>query len=234
MTFRPLLILPLALVAGCSQSMKEIGKEPTMTQVGATIDPEVMAAYNYPKRPAPALTRYSLWDDKQSRLFTDARALNVGDILTVEISINDKARFKNESERSRDASRSLGLSGSYSVGGAGSSAAAEGQIGSGTSTTGGGQTERSENIRLLVAAVVTQVLSNGNLRIRGTQEVRVNAELRILTIEGIVRPSDINPQNMISYERIAEARISYGGRGRISEVQQPPYGQQFLDQVLPF
>ncbi|CAN0655544.1 flagellar basal body L-ring protein FlgH [Nitratireductor aquimarinus] len=234
MTFRPLLILPLALVAGCSQSMKEIGKEPAMTQVGATIDPEVMAAYNYPKRPAPALTRYSLWDDKQSRLFTDARALNVGDILTVEISINDKARFKNESERSRDASRSLGLSGSYSVGGAGSSAAAEGQIGSGTSTTGGGQTERSENIRLLVAAVVTQVLSNGNLRIRGTQEVRVNAELRILTIEGIVRPSDINPQNMISYERIAEARISYGGRGRISEVQQPPYGQQFLDQVLPF
>ncbi|EIM74691.1 flagellar basal body L-ring protein [Nitratireductor aquibiodomus RA22] len=234
MTFRPVFLLPLAFVAGCSQSLKEIGKEPAMTQVGATIDPEVMAAYNYPKRPAPALTRYSLWDDKQSRLFTDPRALNVGDILTVEISINDKARFKNESERSRDAARSLGLSGSYSIGGAGSSAAAEGKIGSGTSTAGGGQTERSENIRLLVAAVVTQVMSNGNLRIRGTQEVRVNAELRILTIEGIVRPSDIDPQNMISYERIAEARISYGGRGRISEVQQPPYGQQFLDQVLPF
>ncbi|WP_367718167.1 flagellar basal body L-ring protein FlgH [Nitratireductor sp. GISD-1A_MAKvit] len=234
MTFRPLCLLPLIFIAGCSQSIKQIGKEPAMTQVGATIDPEVMAAYNYPKRPAPTLTRYSLWDDKQSRLFTDARALNVGDILTVEISINDKARFKNESERSRDASRSLGLSGSYGIGGAGSSAAAEGKIGSGTSTTGGGQTERSENIRLLVAAVVTQVLSNGNLRIRGTQEVRVNAELRILTIEGIVRPSDIDPENMVSYERIAEARISYGGRGRISEVQQPPYGQQFLDQVLPF
>ncbi|MCC5778980.1 flagellar basal body L-ring protein FlgH [Nitratireductor sp. B36] len=234
MTFRPVFLLPLAFVAGCSQSLKEIGKEPAMTQVGASIDPEVMAAYNYPKRPAPALTRYSLWDDKQSRLFTDPRALNVGDILTVEISINDKARFKNESERSRDVDRSLGLSGSYSIGGAGSSAALNGKIGSGTSTAGGGQTERSENIRLLVAAVVTQVMSNGNLRIRGTQEVRVNAELRILTIEGIVRPSDIDPQNMISYERIAEARISYGGRGRISEVQQPPYGQQFLDQVLPF
>ncbi len=234
MTTRPLLILPLLLVAGCSQSLKEINKEPSLSPVGASIDPEMMAAYNYPKRPAPVTSRYSLWDDRQSRLFTDPRALNVGDILTVEIYIDDKARLKNDSKRSRDASRNLGLSGSYSVGGAGSSAAAEGQIGSGTSTTGSGATERSENIRLRIAAVVTQVLSNGNLRIRGTQEVRVNAELRILTIEGIARPSDIGPENTISYERIAEARISYGGRGRLTEVQQPPYGQQFLDTVLPF
>ena len=97
-----------------------------------------------------------------------------------------------------------------------------------------GQTARSENLRLSVAAVVTDVLPNGNLIISGTQEVRVNAELRVLTIAGIVRPNDIGASNTISYERIAEARISYGGRGRLTEVQQPPYGHQILDQVLPF
>ena len=103
-----------------------------------------------------------------------------------------------------------------------------------TKTNADGATERSETIELNVAAVVTDVLPNGNLVIKGSQEVRVNYELRVLTIAGIVRPSDIGGQNTISYERIAEARISYGGRGRISEVQQPAYGQQILDNVLPF
>ena len=93
---------------------------------------------------------------------------------------------------------------------------------------------RSENIELSIAAVVTEVLPNGNLMITGSQEVRVNAELSILTIAGVVRPSDIGAQNTIPYDRIAEARVSYGGRGRLTEVQQPPYGQQVLDTVLPF
>ncbi|TIV07524.1 MAG: flagellar basal body L-ring protein, partial [Mesorhizobium sp.] len=97
-----------------------------------------------------------------------------------------------------------------------------------------GEIKRSEDIELNVAAVVTEVLPNGNLMIRGSQEVRVNYELRVLTIAGMVRPSDIGAENTIPYERIAEARISYGGRGRVSEVQQPAYGQQVLDQVLPF
>ena len=102
------------------------------------------------------------------------------------------------------------------------------------SAEGEGETKRSEDLELSIAAVVVEVLGNGNLVIQGSQEVRVNAELRILTIGGIVRPIDIGPQNTISYERIAEARISYGGRGRLTEVQQPPYGQQILDRVLPF
>ena len=110
----------------------------------------------------------------------------------------------------------------------------EGDISSDTDTQGTGATTRSENIELSVAAVVTEVLPNGNLMITGTQEVRVNAELRILTIAGVVRPEDIGAQNTIPYDRIAEARVSYGGRGRLTEVQQPPYGQQVLDNVLPF
>ncbi|WP_292388806.1 flagellar basal body L-ring protein FlgH, partial [Mesorhizobium sp.] len=105
---------------------------------------------------------------------------------------------------------------------------------SSTETNADGEINRSENLELNVAAVVTEVLPNGNLMIRGSQEVRVNYELRVLTIAGMVRPSDIGAENTIPYERIAEARISYGGRGRVSEVQQPAYGQQILDQVLPF
>jgi len=219
------------LLAGCTSSLNEVGVAPYMSPVGTGIEPSVIAARAYP---APPPKRFSLWSDRQSRLFTDPRALSVGDILTVAIQIEDKASFKNQSDRKRDVSRSLGLGGSVSSGGAGGSLDFEGGINSGTSTTGSGQTVRSESIRLLVAAVVTDVLPNGNLVIAGSQEVRVNAELRILTIAGIVRPSDIGAENTISYDRIAEARISYGGRGRLTEVQQPPYGQQILDAVLPF
>jgi flagellar L-ring protein precursor FlgH len=230
---RALLLASAAIVlAGCTSSLNEIGVAPYMSPVGTGIEPQVIAAREYPSAPPK---RFSLWSDKQSRLFTDPRALSIGDILTVAISINDKAQFKNQSDRKRDASRSLGLGGSFSTGGgAGGSLDVEGKVSSGTASTGSGATTRSESINLLIAAVVTDVLPNGNLMIVGSQEVRVNAELRILTIAGLVRPSDIGAENIISYDRIAEARISYGGRGRLTEVQQPPYGQQILDAVLPF
>ena len=84
-----------------------------------------------------------------------------------------------------------------------------------------------------VAAVVTDVLPNGNLIVSGSQEVRVNYELRVLNIAGIVRPRDISKDNTIAYNKIAEARISYGGRGRIMEVQQPAWGQQLFDRFKP-
>lgn len=229
---RALAIAAVAMpLAACGTDFSEIGRPPMMSPVGTGIEPAVVAGRAYQ---APRPKSFSLWSDRQSRLFTDPRALQVGDILTVAISINDKAQFKNQSDRKRDASRSLGLGGSFTAGGAGSSFDIGGELSSGTATTGSGATTRSESIKLMIAAVVTDVLPNGNLVIAGSQEVRVNAELRILTIAGIARPSDIGSQNTISYDRIAEARISYGGRGRITEVQQPGYGQQFLDAVLPF
>lgn len=234
MTRKALLAALLASLAGCASNVKDIGKEPEMSAVGSGIEDGSSTMYRYPEAPSAPTKRFSLWQDKQSRMFTDARALQPGDILTVKIEIDDRARFKNESERNRTSGRGLGLSANLEWDGAGTGGSADANVDSNSNFSGDGATARSEKLNLLVAAVVTEVLPNGNMMIRGSQEVRVNAELRILTIAGIVRPSDIGPENTIPYERIAEARISYGGRGRISEVQQPPYGQQFLDQVLPF
>lgn len=226
-------LAPALLAAGCaSNSFEELGVPPHLSEVGSGLQGSDMFLYSQPVKPWPR--QFSLWDDRQSRLFTDPRALSVGDILTVRISINDSARFKNESERNRKAKRNLGLGANLGWEDFSTSGALNADISSETDSTGSGATTRSENIDLQVAAVVTQVLPNGNLVISGSQEVRVNAELRVLTIGGIVRPHDIEGSNTISYERIAEARISYGGRGRLTEVQQPPYGQQFLDTALPF
>ncbi len=225
-------------LAGCASDpmkLREINQEPPLSKVGSgmTAAPVVASGYAQQQR-SQSLHQSSLWNDRQSHLFTDARALSIGDVMTVTIQINDKAKFSNESERSRTSGRDFGLGGKYAVNGAGGDANLGFDVGATSKSAGTGQTERSENLRLSVAAVVTEVLPNGNLIISGTQEVRVNAELRVLTITGIVRPQDIEASNTISYERIAEARISYGGRGRLSEVQQPAYGQQFLDKVLPF
>ena len=107
-------------------------------------------------------------------------------------------------------------------------------ISSTSESSGKGTIDRSEKIQLSVAAVVTDVLPNGNLVINGSQEVRVNFELRQLTVAGIARPTDITRTNMVSYDRLAEARISYGGRGRVSEVQQPSWGHQIYDTLRPF
>ncbi len=221
-------------LSGCGANLAEVGTPPAMSTVGSGVVPQERSASYYPKAPPQPTQRFSLWSDRQSQLFTDARAYGPGDVVTVLISINDRAKFSNESERSRTAARNLSLSGQYDGNGAGGSASAGFDIGSSSTHSGEGQTARSENLKLSIAAIVTDVLPNGNLIISGSQEVRVNAELRVLTIAGIVRPIDIQGSNTIPYERIAEARISYGGRGRLTEVQQPPYGQQILDQILPF
>lgn len=239
MTKRILASAAVLLLAGCSsQTIKEIGNAPSMSPIGSGLQyaqPTQMSSY--PKQPRQMASGYSLWSDSKAALFKDARALNVGDILTVNIQINDKATFNNETERSRTNQTSLnwGLNLSNLFGWT-PEAGTTGALGhdSNTDSQGKGKTNRSESLKLMVAAVVTGILENGNLLISGSQEVRVNHEIRILNVAGIVRPQDVNATNMISYEKIAEARISYGGRGRLMEVQQPPVGQQVVDLYSPF
>ncbi len=154
--------------------------------------------------------------------------------MTVNIQIDDKAQFDNASDRSRVSSVDAGLSYGFAFKGWQADGTADVGLESSSSSQGQGTIDRSEKLRLSVAAIVTEVLPNGNVIISGSQEVRVNYEVRVLNIAGIVRPRDISPRNTISYDKIAEARVSYGGRGRIMEVQQPAYGQQIFDAVTPF
>jgi len=228
-------LLAASLLSGCqNQTFNEIGRAPSMSPIGSGLQyAQTPQMAMYPKEPRHVANGFSLWSDNQAALFKDARALKVGDILTVDIRIDDKASFDNKTDRSRtnDSGFNIGANGESESSDFGWKGGLD--YGSNTSTKGEGTTERAEKLALLVAAVVTGVLENGNLLISGSQEVRVNHEIRILNVAGIVRPYDVDANNMISYDKIAEARISYGGRGRLSEVQQPPWGQQVMDIVSP-
>lgn len=231
---RPIAIAILAVtLSGCgSQTFREIGKEPSMSPVGSGLaygETPQMAAY--PKQPPQRASGFSLWDDRSSKLFQDARAVSVGDILTVNLQINEKANFDNATDRKR--TNTSGINAALNIPAVGAVGAGDIQYGSNTSTNGKGKTARSEQLDLRVAAVVTGILANGNLVISGSQEVRVNQELRILNVAGIVRPLDVDRNNTVAYDKIAEARVSYGGRGRLTEVQQPPIGQQLVDIYSP-
>ncbi|WP_062209648.1 flagellar basal body L-ring protein FlgH [Aureimonas sp. AU12] len=228
-------ILSLVLLAGCTTTREDLMKEPILTPVGTGLaqNPPIVQPATYAEEPVRHVN--SLWTGRNADFFRDTRALNVGDIVTVKIKIDDKAKLDNNTKRSRDSGVSVGadFEGAVSDFSLGTLGATLG-LKNGTKTTGKGTVDRQEEINVSIAAVVTQVLPNGNLYIAGQQEIRVNFEVRVLSIAGIIRPGDILPNNTISYEKIAEARISYGGRGRLTEVQQPGWGQQVLDNALPY
>ena len=230
--------MTLLLPACALQTLQEIGREPRLSPVGTGLTPERTVHVALPVTEAAYHSGNSTWRDSGADLFRDARALRVGDVVTVKVQINDKASLDSTLNRSRDGSEGLtsALDYDFGFGGTGPSGSAKlnGNLDRTSSTDSKGAIARSESIDLLVAAVVSEVLPNGNLVISGSQEVRVNFELRVLNVAGVIRPRDISTDNSISYDKIAEARVSYGGRGRVMEVQQPAYGQQILDIVSPF
>ena len=184
----------------------------------------------------------SLWvSSNSSTFFVDPRASQVGDIVTININISDSASLSNATDRSRTNSNNSALT--NILGGEAVldqffndsiSAASVADFGSNTNTSGSGSISRSETITLTAAAIVTEILWNNNLVVHGRQEVRINNEVRELLISGIVRPEDIAADNTIDHQKIAEARISYGGRGHISDMQRPPVGQELYDLLWPF
>jgi flagellar L-ring protein precursor FlgH len=235
------------LLGACNGQLDSIGRPPEMTAPGAqkpVIEPPVpeRVALRPPAPPESNVTRTaSLWQSGPKSLFGDRRARAVGDILTVLIEISDEAEITNTTSRSRSGSDSVNVNAAFGLtrladtllpGGntLNPGVDAEGS----QSSTGNGQISREEEITLRLAATVVNVLPNGHLVIRGSQEVRVNFELRDLQIAGIVRPEDISRQNLITYDKIADARIAYGGRGHLTNVQQPRYGQQVVDLISPF
>ncbi|MET3414895.1 flagellar basal body L-ring protein FlgH [Methylobacterium sp. 1030] len=226
-------ITALLSLGACATNIEEIGRPPSLTPVGVGIDPTA-AAIPPLFLPVQAPGYHSTWSQNGANLFQDPRAKTIGDLLTVNIEMNDKAQFDNATDRSREAGVKLGLDAEFDIFGVNPQVRNSYDLTSGSSTKGQGSIDRKEQLRLSVAAVVTNVLPNGNLLISGSQEVRVNYEVRVLNVAGIVRPRDISRRNTIDYDKIAEARVSYGGRGRLMEVQQPAAVQQVYDLVAPF
>lgn len=222
-------------LAGCAGQLEDIGRAPEMSPVGYGLAAQPPTAYPINTFGRGAVKDYnSLWASGRDNFFADPRAKKVGDVLTVTIQIDDRANLDNSSDRRRTSDIGIGGSVDTSFDGNSTSGDASLDLDSGSGSAGSGSIDRSEEIQLSIAAVVTERLPNGNLVIAGSQEIRVNFEMRILQIAGIVRPRDIQANNIIPYDKIAEARVSYGGRGRISEVQQPGWGQQIYDIVTPF
>jgi flagellar L-ring protein precursor FlgH len=231
------------LLSNCSslERLRTIGEQPSLEAIQ---NPTTRAGYKPVQMPMPApqpavYQPNSLWRTGSRAFFKDQRANQVGDILTVQVKITDRAQFENETQRSRSNKEDSGI-GDFIGAKALSPAAAKylpGRILTADSTAsseGKGSVDRKEELLTNLAAVVTQVLPNGNLVIEGKQEIRVNFEVRELVVAGIVRPEDIQSDNTVESTKIAEARIAYGGRGQITDVQQPRYGQQVLDVLLPF
>lgn len=233
------------LLSGCVtlDRLSQVGEVPPMSEIS---NPTMQQGYRPVSMPMPAplpaeREANSLWRAGARSFFKDQRASRVGDIMTVIVSIDDEAKISNKTVRNRANTESMGMPNLFGL---------EAELAkklpqaidpssivstdSNLSNTGNGTVDRKEEIEIKMAAVVTQVLPNGNLVIQGRQEIRINNEIRELTVSGIVRPEDINSVNSIPSEKIAEARISYGGRGHISDVQAPRYGSQVMDIILPF
>lgn len=234
----------LSLTAcGAGERLAEIGKAPDMTPIENPTTKESYRAVSMPM-PAPTVVkkqRNSLWSNDRQAFFEDQRADNIGDILTVTIDIRDKAELDNASERKRQSGEDAGLSALLGYEANLSeifpnTVDNNALVGAEASSNfkGSGKIDREEKIQMKLAAIITQVLPNGNLVIQGRQEVRVNFEKRILELAGVIRPQDIGIDNSVPYDKVAEARISYGGKGQITDVQQPRYGQQVYDVLFPF
>ena len=240
-----LVLATTMLLPGCTliKRLSSVGTEPPLTSIQNPVQHPDYRRVSMPMPNPRPIERHrnSLWRAGARAFFKDQRAGRVGDILTVLISIDDKAEISNKSTRSRDNEESAAANALLGYEASLAKVLPEAiqasnllDIESGRSNSGEGTVNRDESIELKVAAVVTQRLPNGNLVLHGRQEVRVNFEVRELQIAGVIRPEDITSENNISYEKIAEARISYGGRGQISDMQQPPYGYQLIDVLFPF
>ena len=224
------------------ERLTQIGEQPKLSAIE---NPTAAPGYKPVQMPMPqaqpaSFNPNSLWRNGSRAFFKDQRAHQVGDILTVKVKFTDKATLENETSRSRKGEEDSGVDaffGRKTLPPPLNKVGVPGRILTTDSTgmsEGKGSVDRKEELQTNIAGVVTQVLPNGNLVIEGKQEVRVNFEVRELIVAGIVRPEDIESDNTIDSTKIAQARIAYGGRGQITDVQQPRYGQQVMDVILPF
>jgi flagellar L-ring protein precursor FlgH len=229
-------------VAGCGSlsRLSEVGRPPAMTPTANPTQEPTWRPVTMPMpagQPAPNEPN-ALWRSGSRAFFKDQRAAQVGDIVTVLVNMNDAANLKNVTDASRTSSETGGMPQFFGM----EKLLPKNIVdpskllssSSANDNTGTGQIQRNEAVTLRLAGVVTQVLPNGNLVIAARQEFRVNSELRELQVTGVIRPQDIASDNTVQHDRMAEARIAYGGRGQLTELQTPRWGQQVMDILLPW
>lgn len=250
MKFSTLLRAAIAVIAALDLSacnmlnrLSEVGDEPKITDIQNPTSQPNYQPVTMPM-PAPVMAERqpsSLWRPGARAFLKDQRASNVGDVVTVVINLDESAKISNESVRHRasgeraDATNALGFETKLSkVFPSAIDPTSLIHTDSTSDTDGKGTVDRAEKVTLTVAATITQVLPNGNLVVQGRQEMRVNYEVRQLQVAGVIRPQDITATNTIPFDQIAEARLSYGGHGQISDVQQARYGEQIFDVLFPF
>lgn len=236
------LLISLTLVLSGCGDLNRVGRAPEFSPMQNSYEHSAM----YSNLPVAAEDQgptddSSLWTSQRSSLLGDHRAQRRGDILTVVVEIDDQAQFSDTTARSRAGSENMGMPSLFGIPQRldavlpeGANAASLVSTSSSSNFSGNGSVNRNERVTLRLAVTIVEELPNGVLRVEGQQEVRVNNELRQLLISGYVRPDDISRQNEITYDKIAEAQISYGGRGLLTDAQQPRYGQQIVDQLIPF
>jgi flagellar L-ring protein precursor FlgH len=233
----------MGVLMGCQSSvdkMRALGRVPEFSDIRYPnrSASDMLDAESQGGRPAAN----SLWQASSGAFFRDQRARRVGDIVKVIVNVSDSASLNNQSQHGRTTKDNLPmptvmgfekiLQGKLLPGGADSATLLN--IGGSNSVSGSGTIKRNEKVTTQIAATVVRILPNGHLAIRGSQEIRVNYELREITLQGIVRPQDISAENEVQLDQIAEARISYGGRGHVSNVQEPRVGHQLIEALSPF
>jgi flagellar L-ring protein precursor FlgH len=243
-----LLVACAGALGGCGAiltRLNNVGEKPPLSQIQ---NPTLEPGYKPVSLPMPTPMQgthrpNSLWEAGTRAFFKDQRAAQVGDILTVVVNIADQAKLDNDTTRTRNNSENavmsnfLGFEKFLTRWVAPSTSGTQGTIVNATSqgqSAGTANITRDETISVKVAALVTQVLPNGNLVVRGKQQMRVNYEVRDLDVTGVVRPLDISATNEVALEKLAEARVDYGGHGQMTDVQQPRWGQQLYDIFFPF
>jgi len=231
------LLLAGASLSACSalDRLENIGEAPKLAAVGNPAGTQIVAEI---PRPAPiSHADNSLWQPGAQSFFHDPRAMHIGDVITVNVSVTDTAKLQNTTSRSRTNTENASMDNLFGLEKALPSPLDPSSLvkmGSDNSNVGVGSIQRAETISMTLAALVAQVLPNGNLVIDGHQQVRVNNELRDMRLSGIVRREDITQDNTVNLSQIAEARVIYGGQGTMSDVQQPRYGSQLLDIIMPW
>ncbi len=239
MTWRLLCLCLLLSGCGGLSKLSEVGRDPAMTP---TEDPTKDPKWRPVSMPMPGATAMpsepnSLWRSGSRAFFKDQRAAAVGDIVTVLVNMNDAANLKNVTSAVRASTETAGMPNFFGLEAIVPKAVTPSTLvsaNSGNSNTGTGQIQRTEAVTLRLAGIITQVLPNGNLVVAARQEFLVNSELRNLQVTGVIRPQDIASDNTVMHDRMAEARISYGGKGQLTDLQRARWGQQMMDILMPF